>query len=275
MPKVGAFARIWAGEPLDQIVSSMVEQGLTAAQWNFSALGQATISSTRNAEDHRRVRAAFEAQGVELWGLSASFNLIEPDLNERERLVRGACRMIEIAPALGVTAVTILTGSRSADGYSFDPRNREAGAWAEVLRALEPILAAASDSSILIGVEPEGGNVVMDAERGLALFEELGDDAPIGFVLDPWNLVEGDLVDGARRRPADVVIDDAFRLLGPRTICVQAKDPIGAQYPTFGLDYRQVAELHQRYAPDVPVIIQDVERQDIPRAVDLLVSAWS
>ncbi|MFT3797686.1 sugar phosphate isomerase/epimerase family protein [Microbacterium sp.] len=273
--QLGAFARIWRRGSAGAIAQAMAGEGLTVAQWNFSALGLPTIDAHRTAEEHERVRGAFQAAGVEVWGLSASFNLIEPDLAERRRLVEGACRMIGIAGALGVTAVTVLTGSRSDDGYSFDPRNREPDAWEAMLRALEPLLAAAQTAGMLIGVEPEGGNVVRDARCGLRLFDEFGADAPIGFIIDPWNLVEGDLLPGARQRSAEVVVAEAFELLGSRAICLQAKDPLGLQYPQFGLDYRQVAQCHSILDPRLPVVIQDVEEADIPRVVRELRAVWS
>lgn len=273
--RLGAFARIWRRESPEEIAQAMAADGLTVAQWNFSALGQPTISAERTADDHERVRRVFAASGIEVWGLSASFNLIEPDPDERRRLIDGACRMITIAGSLGVTAVTILTGSRSEDGYSFDERNRDPATWSDMLRSLEPLLDAAAAAKTLIGVEPEGGNVVLDAEHGVALFDEFGPDAPIGFIVDPWNLVEGDLTPGSRQRPAEVVVAEAFDLLGPRMVCVQAKDPLADSYPSFGLDYRQVAELHRAADPSVPVVIQDVEEADIPRAADFLRAVWA
>ncbi len=273
--RLGAFARIWQRDSAAEIAAAMAHQGLTVAQWNFSALGQPTVTADRRPEDLRRVREAFDAVGIEAWGLSASFNLIEPDLEARAELVRGVCHMIGIASELGATAVTLLTGSRSADGYSFDPRNREKQSWTEMLRSLEPILDAASGTGMLVGIEPEGGNVVIDAEHGLALFEEFGDDAPIGFIIDPWNLVEGDLNPGARHRSADTVVNEAFDLLGPRAICLQAKDPLEQQSSSFGLDYGQVGRLHRAHTPDIPVVIQDVDEASMPRAISFLRSAWA
>ncbi|MFT4028319.1 MAG: TIM barrel protein [Protaetiibacter sp.] len=273
-PRLGAFARIWHRDSPEAIARAMAAEGLVVAQWNFSALGLPTVSGERTAADHERVRDAFDAVGIELWGLSATFNLIEPDAGERQRLIEGARRMIGIAGVLGVTAVTILTGSRSDDGYSFDPRNRERESWAAMLRSLEPLLDAASEAGLLIGIEPEGGNVVIDAEHGVQLFEAFGEDAPIGFIIDPWNLVEGEVMPGAAQRPAEAVVDEAFELLGPRAICLQAKDPLGLHYPQYGLDYRQVAERQRTAAPGLPVVIQDVDEPDIPRAVEFLREAW-
>ena len=69
-----------------------------------------------------------------------------------------------------------------------------------------------------LGIEPEHGNVVRDVAAAVRLARELGDDTPVGFVLDCANLAAGRL-DGQRR-----ILDEAIEELGGMTLLAHAKD---------------------------------------------------
>jgi len=269
MPQLGAFARMWKRDSAAAIAAAMAAEGLAAAQWNFSAIGQPTVSGDRTEEEYAGVRAAMAASGLSVWGLSCTYNLLDADLSRRSGLNEAAVQMVSLAPAIGATAVTICTGSRASDGWTYHPDNQSAQAWQEMRAGLDPLLAAAGRAGVVIGVEPEGGSVVSDATAGARLLDELGTDAPLGFILDAWNLLAGQ-----PGRRDDEVLGEAFAVLGPRTVCLHAKDPLSRTFPSPRVDYEHVAELHAAHAPDAPVVMQDVTENDVGRTVSILQSAW-
>ncbi len=122
-----------------------------------------------------------------------------------------------------------------------------------------------------LGVEPEPGNVVCDARVAARLLTELGDDAAVGIVLDPANLLTPQTIS----QQAEILCE-AVDLLGPRVIGVQAKDVVPAGYSAAGaglLDYPDVFAQLSRLAP-VPLIVQDATEDDAARVrSDLL--RWS
>ena len=134
---------------------------------------------------HAEVRDAFGRAGVGLWGLSCTYNLTHPDIQRRRELQRAAEVMIRRAPLLGVDVVTICAGSRDPDGWTFHPDNASEAASAEMRHGLDPLLAAAQQSGVRLGVEPEPGCIVSDVERACRLLAELEDDSLVGIVLDP------------------------------------------------------------------------------------------
>jgi sugar phosphate isomerase/epimerase len=209
------------------------------------------------------------ASGLSVWGLSCTYNLLDADLSRRSDLNEAAARVITMAPLTGATAVTICTGSRGPDGWTFHPDNQSARAWQEMRASLDPLLAAADRAGVLIGVEPEGGSVVSDATAGARLLDEVGTDAPLGFILDAWNLLAGQ-----PGRPVAEVLGEAFAVLGPRTVCLHAKDPLARTFSAPRVDYELVAELHAAHAPRAPVVMQDVAEDDVGRTVSILRSAW-
>jgi sugar phosphate isomerase/epimerase len=269
MPQLGAFARMWKRDSAAQIAEVMAAEGLAAAQWNFSAVGQLTVSGERTGAEYAAVRAAMAASGLSVWGLSCTYNLLDADLSRRADLHKAAVQMISMAPVIGAMAVTICTGSRAPDGWTFHPDNQSARAWSEMRAGLDLLLAAAGQAGVVIGVEPEGGSVVSDATAGARLLDEVGTDAPLGFILDAWNLLAGQ-----PRRREDEVLGEAFAVLGSRTVCLHAKDPLSRKFSSPRVDYEHVAELHVAHAPRAPVVMQDVAEDDVGRTVALLQAAW-
>ena len=126
------------------------------------------------------------------------------------------------------------------------------------------------DAGVRLGVEPEPGNVICNARVAAALLDELGEDAPIGILLDPANLLSPETIP----RHAEI-LTEAVDLLGPRVIGVQAKDVVVSGYSAPGaglLDYAAFTVL-ARLQP-VPLIVQDADETDARRVrADLL--RWS
>jgi sugar phosphate isomerase/epimerase len=73
--------------------------------------------------------------------------------------------------------------------------NTDPSAWSDLRRSLDPLLEAAREAGIRLGVEPELANVVRDARTARRLLDEVGLEAPIGIILDPANLLTPDTVD--------------------------------------------------------------------------------
>lgn len=266
---LGAFARMWARGTAEQVAVEMRAAGLATAQWNFSAIGLPSISSATPPTVYQSVRRAFEKAEVGLWGMSCTYNVTHPDRGQREQLESAAATMIARAPLLGVTAVSVCAGSRNANGWAYHPDNLTESAWSDMRAGLEKLLEVASAAGVVIAVEPEGGTILRDATCGSRLLDELGSDCPLGVIIDSWNLVTGDT------REPEVVLEEAFRLLGRRTVALHAKDPLGRKFGGPVLDYPRIAALQRQFAPDTPVIIQDVEEADIRDAMAFLRAAWA
>ena len=188
-PLFGAFARIWRRAQPSEVAEAMAAAGAGTAQWNFSAIGQPSVSADLQPELYSQVRKAFEHAGVGLWGLSCSHNLTHPDADRRRVDRRAAQTMISRAPILGVEAITICAGSRDIDGWTWHPANGTESAWRDMRGELDTMLDAAAGAGVMIAVEPEPGCIVNDTARACRLLHEVGEDSPLGFVLDPSNLV--------------------------------------------------------------------------------------
>lgn len=265
---LGAFARIWARATAEQISAEMRAAGLGTAQWNFSAISLPAVSSATMPTVYEEVRKAFEKAEVGLWGLSCTYNVTHPDRTQRAQLESAAATMIARAPLLGVRAVSVCAGSRNSNGWVYHPDNLTEAAWSDMRAGLDKLLDAANAAGVVIAVEPEGGTILRDAACAARLLDEIGSDSPLGVIIDSWNLVTGDT------REPEVVLEEAFTLLGRHTVALHAKDPLGTKFGGPVLDYSRIAALQGEFAPGIPVIVQDVDEADIEKVVTYLREAW-
>lgn len=271
MTSLGVFARSFQADTPEELARLIARVGFDTAQLNLTAVGRPTLDAHLSREGAAQIAAAFERGGVKIWGLSGTFNAIHPDpLVRRENVA--ACRaLIALAPIFGVEAVTLCTGTRDPDDmWRAHPDNSSEAAWRDMRETLDPLLSAARESGVRLGIEPETGNVVRDAGAAARLLQEVGSDADhLTIVLDPANLLSMSTLSDQDR-----ILRDAFDRLGPHVGCLHAKDvvPEGhyAASGAGGLDYPLVMELHSALPNDVPVIAQDLSADDAARVFEFL-----
>lgn len=268
-PRLGIFARTFRRETPAEVASAVGAAGYALAHWNFAAVGLSTLAADVNDSQFAEVREAFDTQGLGIPSVSGTFNVIHPDTELRARQTAQTVRLVGLVSELGADVVTLCTGTRNPENmWRSHPGNTHPSAWSDLRRTLDPLLEAARDAGVLLGVEPEQANVVRDAPTAARLLDELGADAPIGIVLDPANLLTPDTV--GRQ---DEIIGAAIDLLGGRVIGTQAKDVVASGYSAAGaglMDYPAIFAQLARIAP-VPVIVQDASEDDAARVhADLL-----
>jgi sugar phosphate isomerase/epimerase len=272
--ELGIFARTFPRPSADEAATAVSRARFGLVQLNLSAVGLPTLPAPDEHEalDFGAIRRAFEARGIGIWGLSASYNMIHPDPVVREAQTAAAIALIGRAAELGVTAVTLCTGSRDPDDmWHRHPGNGEPAAWHDLRASLDRLLPAAAAAGVRLGIEPEPGNVISDAARAGRLLDELGGDAGrCGIIFDPANLVT---VDTAGQQ-ADILAEAAGLLAGS-IFCVHAKDVVGSGYAAAGtgkLDYGLVFRLLAGMAGRTPLIVQDAAEDDVARVRDFLLA---
>ena len=268
-PRLGIFARTFPRRTPAEVATAVAGAGYALAHWNFAAIGLPTLAV--DVEDARftEVRAAFDAAGLAIPSVSGTFNAIHPDTGLRRSQTEQAVRLIGLIGELGADVLTLCTGTRDPENmWRAHPDNTDPAAWNDLRRTLDPLLDAARAAGVRLGVEPEHGNVVRDAPTAARLLADLGDDAPIGIVLDPANLLTPHTVDRQ-----DEMVGEAVDLLGARILGTQAKDVVESGYAAAGaglMDYPALFAQLDRVAAG-PMIVQDASEEDAPRVrADLL-----
>jgi sugar phosphate isomerase/epimerase len=261
--RLGIFARTFRRNTPAEVADAVIGAGYALAHWNFAAIGRSTLAADVEDDQFTAVRTAFDSAGLGIPSISGTFNMIHPDADLRARQIQLAVRLIGQVPRLGAGVLTVCTGTRDPDNmWRAHSGNADPSAWSDLRRSLDPLLEAAGDAGIRLGVEPELANVVRDARTARRLLDELGSDAPIGIILDPANLLAPDTID-----QQDKIIGEAIDLLGGQVIGVQAKDVVASGYSAPGaglMNYPAVFAQLARLGP-VPVIVQDTAEHDAAR----------
>lgn len=261
--RLGLFARTFVRASAAEVADAVAGAGYALAHWNFAAIGRSTLAAEVTDAEFREVAAAFRQAGVGIPSASATFNLIHPDEELRRAQLAEAVELIGRIGLVGAEVVTLCTGTRDAGNmWRAHPGNTAPEAWRDLRAGLDVLLEAAAGAGIVLGVEPEAGNVVVDAPAAARLLGELGDGAPIGIVLDPANLLTPATLPQQER-----ILTEAVELLGPRVVGAQAKDVVAGGYSAAGaggMDYDLVFRLLARLGP-VPLVVQDVTEADAAR----------
>lgn len=271
--RLGIFARTFRRDDAAEVAEAVRTAGYALGHWNFAALGLPTLAGGIPRSTFLAVRTAFDAAGIGIPSVSCTYNVVHPDKGRRKQQTDEARRLISRSGLLGAEVVTLCTGTRDSDDmWRAHPANSAPDAWKDLRATIEELLPAAEDAGVVLGIEPEPGNVVRDARHAARLLAELGDSAPIGIIFDPANLLTPSTVDQQER-----ILTEAIDLLGPRIIGAQAKDVVDGGYSAAGMgamNYDLVFRLLSRIGP-VPVIVQDAAEDDARRVHDDLVRRYA
>jgi sugar phosphate isomerase/epimerase len=265
----GIFAKTFKRPTAAEVASEVAGAGYALAHWNFAAIGLPTLADGLADEAFAEVRAAFDGVGISIPSMSATYNVIGPDIARRSAETKQATELIRRAHLLGAEVVTLCTGTRDRHNmWRAHPDNSSDAAWHDLRTALDILMVAASANGVVLGIEPELGNVVRDAATAARLLDELGDDAPVGIVFDPANLLTPETVS-----QQDRILTEAVEALGSRIVGVQLKGlaPDGSSVAagTGVMNYPLVFRLLERIAP-VPLIVQDATEAEAPGVLEYL-----
>lgn len=265
MTELGVFARVFPPGPPATVAASIAAAGFSVTQLNLSAIGRSSLDRSLTISEADAIGAAFRDAGVRVWGLSGTFNAIHPTPAVRQEGIAGCLANIARAPRLGAEVVTLSTGTRDPDDkWRAHPDNTTSEAWSDLRATLDELIPAASAAGVRLGVEPEPGNVVRDAEVAARLLEELGGDARhFAIVLDPANLLTVETLP----RQEDILAR-AFELLADHVEALHAKDVVAQGYAApgvGGMDYGLVMRLHATLPGASPIIAQDLRAEDAGR----------
>lgn len=261
--RVGIFAKTFAGTTPDAVLAGARAAGYASVQYNFACSGLGALPESIPDATVSAIREASERTGVSIAAISATYNMIHPDINVREAGRRSFAAIAAVAHAAGSNLLTVCTGSRdAADQWRDHPDNQGAGAWQDMIAEFGHLLAIAERHDIFIGVEPELANVVNSAAQARRLIDTMASER-IRIVLDPANLFEHEDAD-----TRDGIIDAAIDLLKDRIAIAHAKDRnADGSFATAGrgvIDYPRYIAALKRAGFDGDVITHGLSAEEAP-----------
>lgn len=224
MTQIGIFARTFSRPTVLEVFQAAKSQGFQTLQYNMSCSGLEPMPEAISPAIIAEVKAAREATGLTISGLSATYNMLHADPNVRAAGQRRITILAEQAKAIGTNLLTLCTGSyHLEDQWAHHPDNNTPAAWADMSQEMEQLVVLAERFDLYLGVEIELGNVINTSAKAQKLIQQMGDR--IKILLDPANLF-----DVAPTERVKSLITEAYERIGPHIAQLHAKDrsPEGA-----------------------------------------------
>jgi sugar phosphate isomerase/epimerase len=216
--ELGIFAKTFRRPDAQATLEAVQALGLRCVQFNFECAGLPSMPEEVPSPALATIDAASRDTGVRLAALSGTFNMAHLEPAVRKGGVLRLRVVAEAAAQLGISVVTLCTGTRDRENmWRTHADNRSPAAWADLLETMHGALAVAAQAGVALAIEPEHGNVVSDAGRARALLDTLRAGDRLRIILDPANLWTAE-------RPQPDILQEAFDLLGTDLAIAHAKD---------------------------------------------------
>lgn len=267
----GIFSKSYEVSGAEETFDRMTSQGIYHTQFNLLNAGLPTLPEQIDEEALEKVRKAAKKYHVTLDALSGTFNMIDPDEEERKKGCRQFALQCRIAKILGIPIVSLCTGSKNPESkWKWHEDNLTEKAWSDLMRSTEEILCYAEAENVVLGIETETANIINTPERARKYLDAVGSDH-LKIIMDGANLFR-------KERAADMrhVLDEAFALLGKDIVLAHAKDfflreTICFTAPGEGiLDFAYYTELLKKAGYEKALIMHGLSEEQAPASLKYL-----
>ncbi|EPX85865.1 Sugar phosphate isomerase/epimerase [Rubellimicrobium thermophilum DSM 16684] len=247
------------------------------------------------AEKCRMIRDTFRNHDLPICCISGYTNLIHPDLDRRKANIERLKEIIRHARQLGSPYVISETGTYNTESeWMHDPKNKTEEGFETCAAVIEDLAREAYDHGAVFCIETYVNNVVGSVEETVRMFARV-DHPGLGLLMDPTNYFEDHNFDRM-----DEVINQVFDTLEDKIRIAHAKDVarttdtsekhadigdedalsshtfrgVGAMVldaPGLGnLNYDLYLRRLSRKHPNIPIIIEHLTEDDVPRSKKFL-----
>ena len=267
--QLGIFAKTFDGKSPGIVLSQVKAAGFGVAQYNMACSGLASMPDDISDAVIADIKAATQSSGIELGALSATYNMIHPNVATREIGHRRLAVIAQAAQALGIPLITLCTGTRdAADQWKHHPDNTSSTAWRDLIHSMQAAIAIADKHNVNLGIEPELANVINSAAKARKLIDELKSPR-LKIIFDPANLFETETVTEQR-----CIISKALALLSNEIAMAHAKDRTsGGEFVAAGtgvLDYPHFLSELKQSGFNGPIITHGLSAVEAPKVCEFL-----
>ncbi len=268
--QIGIFSKTFEGN-LETVFHKMSALGIYHSQFNLASAGMETLPDHMNEMTLKKIKATAKKYKITLDALSGTFNMIDPNIRNREEGIRRFGVLCEIAAILEIPVVTLCTGSKNPQSkWKWDDKNLSSEAWKELLETTEQILTFAYKNNIILGIETEASNIIntpLRAGKYLDYFKS----KHLGIIMDGANLFLPSQISNM-----EAVLKEAFELLGKDIVLAHAKDISNENELDFvaagegELNFDIYIQLLRKYNYQGPLIMHGLSEKQIPGSMEFL-----
>jgi sugar phosphate isomerase/epimerase len=237
----------------------------------------------------KKIRDMFRDYNLPVCCISGYTNLVHPDPVKRKANIDKLKELIHFANELGSPYVISETGTFDPDSdWVAHPNNKTEDGYHQCLDVIGDLVYYARSQGAYFLAETYVNNVIGSVEEVLRLFSDINDDR-LGLLMDPTNYFEVHNID-----KMDETLNSVFNALSSQVKISHAKDVKRAteahgvkmsdidaseahalrgvgmiELPAPGLgslNYDLYLKRLSRDHPNIPIIIEHLEEEDVPRA---------
>ncbi len=272
MHKLGIFAKTFSRPTFGEVLDAVLSHGLKIIHFNFACVGLPSMPESIPQELIESIYKETDARGIAIAGVSGTFNIIDPDLQKRQKGMESLRKIAESCKGIHTKLITLCSGTRDPkDMWKRHPLNDTPEAWKEVMASLKEAVKIAEEFDVFLGIEPETANVIDSPQKARRMLDEIGSEH-IKIILDPANLFLPENV-----HLMESIIHEAFEVLGKDIVMAHAKDvdvlngeivhvAAGKGLLNYNV-YLKHLEGH-----DVPLIIHGLKEEEVDPAIHFILS---
>lgn len=278
---------------LEETASRIRQLNFNTVQLDVSFKDMEIGPGRLNSSHCKRIRDTFRDHHLPLCCVSGYTNLVHPVPEKRKANLERLKEIIRFANELGSPYVISETGTFDAESdWVHHPKNKTEEGYQECLDVIGDLVHYARSHDVYFLIETYVNNVIGSIEETQRLFSDINDNR-LALLMDPTNYFEDHNID-----QMDRTLNNIFNSLSDRVRISHAKDvkraekaqgvqmanidaseghalrgvgKIDLPAPGLGsLNYDLYLKRLSRDHPNIPIIIEHLDEQDVPRAKDFI-----
>jgi len=270
--KLGVFTGVYASLPLEEAARRIAADGFHGVVLEYAFADVKFDPWAPDWDKARLITSTLAKHNLKIVGLYGYYNVVDPDAARRQRGEQRMQVLIENWKQFGCPVISTETGTfNDKSEWLESPENATEQGYQACRAALERLTKAAKKTGAVISIETYWRNVIDSIARAQRV---LRDVPGLKLVMDPCNFYRKE--DLARMDP---MLEEMFRLLGKQIVLAHAKDvkaaADGTDLPASGkgvLDYPLYLRLLAGLNRELPLVIEHLTLEDVPRARDYVLS---
>ena len=220
--KLGMYSIELERPTVEELFQSVKSYGFSQMQFDFGSVCEEQMPERLDDSLLCRIRAAADANQIQIVSVNGTYNMIHPDPAVREEGTRRLEVIAKACKTLGCGIVTLCTGIRNADNmWKGHEDNQLPQAMEDLKKTVTEALASARKYDVVLGIECEPNNCIDSAEKAQELLEYFGWDSHLKIIMDVANLFPKGQ---AKKEHVRAYMDDAFERLGQQICLAHGKD---------------------------------------------------
>jgi L-ribulose-5-phosphate 3-epimerase len=270
-PLLGAMSNLFRGTPAE-VAALFDRHGLECVQIlpQFAGIHFETAADV-TAKACKEIARPFRDAAVVVAAVSAHTNFVDPDVSRRKRQVARFEALLEHCRDLGARCIVTESGTLNASRpWDYHPENGLPESFAQLVRALKPMVAKAESLGVTLLIEPHLYHVVSSLEACVQLREALGPS--LGFVMDPANVFTRSMASASKKplRQFFAGIGDACPIAHGKDVRYHGSEWTTPRTGTGTLDYPEFLNLWGQHHPGAPLILEQITAAELEETIDFL-----